>query len=361
MTKHSLQLPFPRTSVAHGFREPPDLEAVTGNEPLLLELVASRAFQRLKHIRFLGAIDYCQIPRPNGQPGVTRFSRYEHSLGVMQLARQYCAAHDLSALDRSLISAGALLHDIGHPPLSHSIEPLFREVLGLDHHQASKDIICGRVPLGKEVFSILTRHSVDVESLIAMTSGQEKGFHGFFSGPINFDTIEGILRCHNYHRRTPAAHNPTAVLKAAIARKERSERDVVDEFWRLKNLMYKNFINSEDGILSDYACNLYLRQNINALTRELYFGTEKRLFSLHPTLRTHLTRGTYKHFVLDQITTPLYFTDRSYFVDPAGDFFSWQDNARYRHTRSKRILEIEKAQEAVAEASTAGGSGDYAA
>lgn len=360
MTKYSLQLPFPASSAAHGFREPGDLKAVTGNEPLLLELIETRAFQRLKHIRFLGAIDYCQIPRPNGKPGVTRFSRYQHSLGVMQLARQYSAAHELSPNDRSLISVGALLHDIGHPPLSHSIEPLFQEVLGLDHHKASRDIICGRVPLGKDVFSILTRHSVNVETLLAMISGHAKGFHGFFCGPINFDTIEGILRCHNYHRRMPAAHNPTAVTKAAIRRKETSDRDIIDEFWKLKNLVYKNFINSESGILSDYACNLYVRQNVNALTRELYFGTERRLFSLFPELRTHLTQGTYKRFVMDNLTTPLYFTDRSYFVDSSGDFFHWQDAERYRHTRSKRMLEIGKTQEATADTSAEGFSGDYA-
>ena len=117
------QLDMPTPRVRHGFRAPADdIPDTAGNDPLLLELIDTPAFQRLKEIRFLGAIDYCRIPRPNGNPGTIRYTRYEHSIGVMQLARLYCAKCDIRPPDHRLVCAAALLHDIGHPLLSHSGE-----------------------------------------------------------------------------------------------------------------------------------------------------------------------------------------------------------------------------------------------
>ena len=188
-----------------------DVPEAVGNDPLLRDLAKTPAFQRLNDIRFLGAIDFRLIPSPNGKPGATRYTRYEHSLGVVRLARMYCASQDMQAADRQLVCVAALLHDIGHPPLSHSMEPVFKEKCGIDHHRATEDIICGRVSLGKEVFSTLRRHGMDVAKLIAVISGECTGFHGFFDGPISFDTIEGILRSFRYTQETPTTPNPDSV------------------------------------------------------------------------------------------------------------------------------------------------------
>ena len=104
------QLDMPTPRVRHGFRAPTDdIPDTAGNDPLLLELIDTPAFQRLKEIRFLGAIDYCRIPRPNGNPGRIRHTRYEHSIGVMQLARLYCIRRDIRPPDRRLVCAAALL------------------------------------------------------------------------------------------------------------------------------------------------------------------------------------------------------------------------------------------------------------
>ena len=158
MTVLSAQLDISTPPVIHGFREPTDLLAATDKDPLLMELIDTQAFQRLKDIRFLGAIDYRLIRRPNGSPSAIRYSRYEHSLGVMQLSLLYCRKRRVPFPERRLVCAAALLHDIGHPPLSHSVESVFKEEFGVDHHTATEDIICGRVPLGKEVLAALRHH-----------------------------------------------------------------------------------------------------------------------------------------------------------------------------------------------------------
>ena len=175
----------------YDFKNPADIAAIAGNDSLLPDLINTPAFQRLKCIRFLGGIDYCLVPRPNGSHAATRYTRYQHSLGVLHLAHLYCSDRDLDPSDRRLVCAAALLHDIGHPPLSHSLESIFKERFDIEHHAATQDIICGRVPLGRAIVGTLRHHGLSVDRVVAVVSGEDADFHRFFGGPINFDTIEG--------------------------------------------------------------------------------------------------------------------------------------------------------------------------
>src|ERR1700758_1115493 len=115
-----------------------------------LKLVESRAFRRLRQIKQL-ALTYLVYPG-------AMHSRFEHSLGVMELATQ---AFDLLALrhkerlttelkvvpelsDDTLIKARqtlrlmAMLHDVGHPAFSHAAEST---IPGGDHEKLSVHII----------------------------------------------------------------------------------------------------------------------------------------------------------------------------------------------------------------------------
>ena len=327
--------------VTYGFRELADTPRVPGNDPLLYDLIGTPAFQRLKGIHFLGAIDYRLIPNPNGKQGATRYSRYEHSIGVMRLGHLYSTCTEIESDRRRLVCAAALLHDVGHPPLSHSMEPVFRETLGIDHHQATEDIICGRVPLGRDVFSSLRRHAVDIEELISVISGESSCFDGFFCGPINFDTIEGILRSCTYLH--PTALNPDSVVEAAIRRESRKDREVVDEFWKYKEAVYKTIINSEEGILSDSVSQFFLRRNPEHIHLDCYYGTETGLFRKLPGLRELLTCNTFRRDVRHMLAGKVCYRSRHYYVDEDGDFFAREDETRYQHKRSSCTLEIETA------------------
>lgn len=94
-------------------------------------LIDSEPVQRLKHIKQLALT--CEV-----YPGATH-SRFEHSLGTMELATQAFDTIvrkkpdalnklDWSDFDRSanrqVLRIGALLHDIGHAPFSHAAQQL---------------------------------------------------------------------------------------------------------------------------------------------------------------------------------------------------------------------------------------------
>jgi uncharacterized protein len=97
------------------------LTASDPTEALLIDLIDTPAFQRLRRVRQLGTASLTF----HGAEG----SRFTHSLGVMAVARR---AFDLLVERypqlqpyRPLVLCGALLHDIGHGPFSHTGEDIF--------------------------------------------------------------------------------------------------------------------------------------------------------------------------------------------------------------------------------------------
>lgn len=100
--------------------------AITLNRPqpdeaLLIRLIDTPEFQRLRRIRQLGAASLTFHGAES--------SRFTHSLGVMAIARR---AMDRLILDnpelqpyRATVLCAALLHDLGHGPFSHTCEEIF--------------------------------------------------------------------------------------------------------------------------------------------------------------------------------------------------------------------------------------------
>ncbi|XPM54609.2 MAG: HD domain-containing protein [Leptolyngbya sp. IPPAS B-1204] len=90
-------------------------------EALLIHLIDTPAFQRLRRIRQLG-------PASLTFHGAEA-SRFTHSLGVMAVARRAFdrLANRYSQLQpyRATVLCAALLHDIGHGPFSHTCEEIF--------------------------------------------------------------------------------------------------------------------------------------------------------------------------------------------------------------------------------------------
>ncbi len=82
-------------------------------EPIILELLASPALQRLKGVDQFGYLPGYAIVPAGGFPGGP-VSRFEHSVGVYLLLRKYGAP-----LEEQI---AGLLHDVSHAVFSHSID-----------------------------------------------------------------------------------------------------------------------------------------------------------------------------------------------------------------------------------------------
>ncbi len=117
------------------FRDPVyDYIAINDEYRWILELINTPEMQRLRFISQLGLCNYTY-------PGATH-SRFSHSLGVFHLMQQvieYLKKDYFKYFkdgDEDALLAAGLLHDIGHPPLSHVTEKAFG-----NHEQKTVSIV----------------------------------------------------------------------------------------------------------------------------------------------------------------------------------------------------------------------------
>ena len=159
-----------------------------------LALIETPPFLRLERIQQLGFASRVW-------PGA-RHSRFEHSLGVLHLARKALAhlrdmpgGSAISTGHARTLAAAALLHDIGHYPYSHAIEELGDPVL--PHEQVGRQVITS-----EPVSRVLTeRWSVDPERVAAIIDphGHELDsvdllLRALLSGPLDVDKMDYLPR-----------------------------------------------------------------------------------------------------------------------------------------------------------------------
>jgi len=157
---------------------------------LLIALLDTPEMQRLRRIRQLGLTSVVY-------PGAEH-SRFQHSLGVMWLAYQMVERlgrhHDITTEEQELTVIGALLHDIGHGPMSHALEP----VTGIRHERWTESILLSpETAVGR----VLRAHSADLPERIVTLYGKgplPAGVRPFVrelvSSQLDADRLDYILR-----------------------------------------------------------------------------------------------------------------------------------------------------------------------
>ncbi|MEI6292841.1 MAG: HD domain-containing protein, partial [Methanomicrobiales archaeon] len=146
-------------------------------------LLDSPLLQRLRHIKQLG-FSYLVYPGAN-------HTRFEHSLGTMHLAGVMCRQLGVPEYDRLLIVTAALLHDIGHGPFSHSIEPVMEELTGRSHHRI------GNLLKSDALAPLLEKIGVDRNELGEVLAGEHQ-LSGIIHGELDVDRMDYLLRDAHY-------------------------------------------------------------------------------------------------------------------------------------------------------------------
>ena len=244
--------------------------------------MATDAFRRLHDIAFLGALDYTHRPFP---PAVQR-SRAAHSLHVAALANYVASGRGYDAELRHHLLIAALLHDIGHPPLSHSAEPALRARTGYGHHEAGARIILGEAAIGRELHALL-RETTDLAFLLDLLDGKVADAAGgdLFASPLNVDTLDAIARALDCLAPELPPPDRLASARAALldSRRDAATLALLDQFWERKNLVYTQYIGQPLGILADHACRQFFAGG-PALAEEDFLVGERRWQERYPAL-----------------------------------------------------------------------------
>jgi hypothetical protein len=333
-------------------RKPARLVELLG-EPLL----SSPWLDRLGRISFLGTLD----AHPRSRRASTRL---EHSLAVAGLAADAARALELPRERARLFVCAALLHDIGHYPLSHAAEPAFTKSLGAGHHEVGRWLLLGDgpIPPARSLRPVLERLDIDPELTWAIIDRGDalapelRPLAELLAAPINLDTLEGISRVARdfrlHRRKLPEqiftwVDGELGIARAAIA--------AVDRFWELKDHVYDRVINLPSNILAEARlCELVaanvdwqifdtldrfddraLRNRLgdDALDRAQLDGNEDRDYELwtSPDYADRVADAAPRHHVLIR-TRKRYFVDRS--VDPHANGLPLRDwSSRYRHDK----------------------------
>ncbi|MDH6142974.1 HD superfamily phosphohydrolase [Kitasatospora sp. GP30] len=137
--------------------------------PVEVELLRTEPLRRLHFITHGGATTITTLQS---------YSRLEHTLGVLALVAHFRPEDEL-------LRVAALLHDIGHLPLSHT----FEGIGGLDHHAIGLQVL-----RAEPIRPVLERHGIGAEAVTAALGGQQLSPLIGRSGLLNLDHLDSFVR-----------------------------------------------------------------------------------------------------------------------------------------------------------------------
>jgi HD superfamily phosphohydrolase len=230
-------------------------------EAMAMALIDAPAFQRLRRIRQLG-------------PAFLTFhgaesSRFTHSLGVLHLARRALGhlerqAPELAA-HRGLLYGAALLHDVGHGPLSHSGEEMF----GLRHEAWSARLIRERPDLYGPLEAYAPGTAEAVALLLEKGQAPHPAIAALVSSQLDCDRLD-YLRRDSYSTGTAYGQLDLDRLIGALTLAPDGQlalhprgRTAVEHYLVVRSLMYGSVYNHRLNIV----CNWLLDQIVSQARR----------------------------------------------------------------------------------------------
>tara|TARA_Y100001968_G_scaffold61627_1_gene52385 strand:+ start:1368 stop:2627 length:1260 start_codon:yes stop_codon:yes gene_type:complete len=225
-------------------------------ERMVMELIDSSAFQRLRRIKQLG-------------PAYLTFhgaesSRFTHSLGVFHLARRainhLCLLNSQLKDHKFILYGAALLHDLGHGPLSHTSEEIFK----IKHEDWTAKLINS----DQEITSILNKYGKNNSQFISNTiksrKSSKKIITSLISSQIDCDRLDYLMR-DSYTTGTRYGHLDIDRIISSMTIAPDGDIAIhpkglmaVEHYLVIRNLMYRSVYNHR----LNEVCNWLLEQII---------------------------------------------------------------------------------------------------
>lgn len=152
-----------------------------------VDLLSQQELQRLTWIRQLGLVFLVY-------PGAHQ-TRLEHSIGTSHLCNQIAERLGLGEDENKLLEAAGMLHDLGHAPFSHAIEPIMPK----NHTEITRELILGESDLfdSSDVPSTLEEHGISPRRVADLVTGDFEGkryLQGIINSQMDADQLDYLAR-----------------------------------------------------------------------------------------------------------------------------------------------------------------------
>jgi hypothetical protein len=241
-------------SIKRSFHDPIHKEIVFDSkkpeELMIMELIDTVAFQRLRRIKQLGAASLLFHGAES--------SRFTHSIGVFCIARKIykrlIESKSSFCENKFVLYGAALLHDLGHGPLSHTSEEIFKH----NHEQWSQNLVKNYSPIN----SILKKYDKELPRQIGELFESKQLFSrplkALISSEIDCDRLDYLLR-DSYNTGTKYGlvdleriiSGLTFSPDGNIAIKPKGVI-AIEHFLVLRNLMYRTIYNHRINEISTW-------------------------------------------------------------------------------------------------------------
>ncbi len=210
-------------------------------ELMVLELIETPVFQRLRRIKQLGAASLLFHGAES--------SRFTHSIGVFCIARKifqrlveiepnFCS-------NKFILYGAALLHDLGHGPLSHTSETIFKH----NHENWSKNLLLNYPPVTSILQNFDSELPHQIGELFETKNLFSKPLKTLISSEIDCDRLDYLLR-DSYNTGTNYGLVDLERIISALTFSPEGNIAIkpkgviaIEHFLILRNMMYRTIYN----------------------------------------------------------------------------------------------------------------------
>ena len=254
------------------FHDPIHKEIVIDNskdeEMMIMELIETRAFQRLRRIKQLGSASLVFHGAES--------SRFTHSLGVFCVARKIF--NKLIEIDpkfirhKFILYGAALLHDLGHGPLSHTSEEIFSH----DHEFWSKKLINNYHPINSILKKFGNQVPEKIGELFLSKNLVSNPIKTLISSEIDCDRLDYLLR-DSYNTGTTYGLVDLERIISALTFSPDGSISIktkgviaIEHFLTLRNIMYRTIYNHKINEISSWILGNIIKTIRNNSFRDIW-------------------------------------------------------------------------------------------
>jgi len=227
--------------------------SIDSNKPeelMIMQLIDTLAFQRLRRVKQLGAASLLFHGAES--------SRFTHSIGVFCVARKIykklIETKPEFSQNKFILFGAALLHDLGHGPLSHTSEVIFSH----DHELWSKNLVTNYSPITSILKNFGNELPNQIGDLFTTQNLFSNPLQTLISSEIDCDRLDYLLR-DSYNTGTKYGLVDLERIISALTFSPDGNIAIkpkgviaIEHFLVLRNMMYRTIYNHRINEISTW-------------------------------------------------------------------------------------------------------------